>query len=237
MLWSRLARDWSSIASAVSPAAAAATATGATFGRTRSRPVAVSTTAAAATTTAATTASVVTVGIVVVVVAAAAAHRGHETRRVLVAVAAVVVSGRIVAPLLRVLDRVELAPQRVRYGLEVHEVAEAAARTLAHLVLATARLVEVGDGRELGVYGLAVEPAVVQVDARLLRVLLVAELDVRVAGQMLAQVVAYVHLFDLAVLGLHLDEELLEYVVEVLLQLLFVHLVDEQALVGLMRRV
>lgn len=91
---------------------------------------------------------------------------------------------------------------------------------LAHLVLAAAGLVEVGDGRQLGPDRPAAEPAVVEVLAGLLGVLLVAELDVRVAGQVLAQVVADVHLLDLAVLVLHLEEELLEDAVEVGLHLL-----------------
>ena len=112
----------------------------------------------------------------------------------------------------------------------MHEVTETATGTLAHLVLSTARFVEVSDRRQLGVDGLAVEPAVIELAARLLGIFLVPELDVRVAGQMFTQIVADVHLLDLAVPGLHLDEELFEYVVEMLLQLLLVHAV--QALVA-----
>lgn len=47
---------------------------------------------------------------------------------------------------------------------------------LPHFILAAAGFPEVGHGRELGVDGLPVEPAVVQVDHGLLRVLLTAEL-------------------------------------------------------------
>lgn len=47
---------------------------------------------------------------------------------------------------------------------------------LPHLVLAAAGFPEVGHGRQLGVDGLPVEPAVVQVDHGLLCVLLAAEL-------------------------------------------------------------
>lgn len=99
----------------------------------------------------------------------------------------------------------------------MHEITESAARTLAHLILTTARLVKVRHRRQLGINGLAVEPSIVEVLARFLGVFFVAEFHVGVAGQVFAQIVAYVHLFDLAVLRLHLDEELLEYVVEMLL--------------------
>jgi len=60
----------------------------------------------------------------------------------------------------------------------VHEVAESTARTLAHLVLAAACLVEVGDWRELGVDRLTVEPAVVQLCLGLFTVLFIAEFNV-----------------------------------------------------------
>lgn len=97
---------------------------------------------------------------------------------------------------------VELPPELPGDGLQVHEVAEAASRALPagttgavtrtappaprapprrrphlpHFILAAAGFPEVGHGRELGVDGLPVEPAVVQVDHGLLRVLLAAEL-------------------------------------------------------------
>lgn len=48
-----------------------------------------------------------------------------------------------------------------------------------HFVLTAAGFPEVGDGRQLCMDGLAVEPAVVQVHDRLLRILLTAELHSR----------------------------------------------------------
>ena len=89
------------------------------------------------------------------------------------------------APSASVLE--EFVSKRARYLLEMEEVAEAAARTIARAEL-TRRVLEVRDGRELGEYGLAIEPAVVQVLAGLLGVLLVAELDVCVAEQVVAYV-------------------------------------------------
>ena len=109
--------------------------------------------------------------------------------------------------------------ERARNRLEMQKVAEAAARTVAAREL-TRGLVKVDDRRELGIDRFAVEPAVVHVDDGLLGVLLVPEFDVRVAAQMLAHVLADVELLDLAILVLHLDEELLVRVVEVALQLL-----------------
>lgn len=91
--------------------------------------------------------------------------------------------------------------------------------TLSHLILSTTSLVKVSDRRKFGPNRTTAEPSIVQILTSLLGVLLVAELHIRVAGQMLAQIVANVHLLDLAVLVLHLEEELLEYVVEVLLHL------------------
>ena len=108
---------------------------------------------------------------------------------------------------------VQLATQIPGDGLEVHEVAEARAGALSHLVLAAAGLPEVGDGGELGVDRPSAEPAVVELLDRLLRVLLLSELDVDVADEMVAEVVADVHLFDLSVLVLGLNEHVLEEVV------------------------
>lgn len=102
----------------------------------------------------------------------------------------------------------------------MHEVAESGACALAHLVLATTRLPEVSHGREFRVDRSSAEPAVVQVLGRLVRVLLAPELDVDVAHEMVAQVVAHIHLLYLAVLVLQLDKDVLEEVVVVLLHLL-----------------
>jgi len=50
---------------------------------------------------------------------------------------------------------------------------------IPHLVLATAGLPEVCDGRELGVDGLGVEPAVIQIHHSLLCILLTTKLQNR----------------------------------------------------------
>lgn len=67
--------------------------------------------------------------------------------------------------------------------------------------------------------GLSVEPPVIQVDHGLLSNLLVAELHVNVSHQMIPQVVAHVHFLHLAVLLLHLREDLLKKLIIVLLHL------------------
>ena len=95
----------------------------------------------------------------------------------------------------------------------MHEVAESRPGALSHLVLAATRLPEVGDRRQLGVNGPASEPAVVQLLDGLLGVFFFAELDVDVANEMVAQVVADVHLLNLTILVLRLDKDVLKEVV------------------------
>lgn len=102
----------------------------------------------------------------------------------------------------------------------MHEVAEPGARALAHLILATTRLPEVSHRREFRVDGSSAEPAVVQVLGRLVRVLLAPKLDVNVAHEMVAQIVAHIHLLYLTVLVLQLHKDVLEEVVVMLLHLL-----------------
>ena len=65
--------------------------------------------------------------------------------------------------------------------------------------LTTASFSEVGDWTQLGVDGPSTEPAVVQVGHGLGGVLLGPELDVDVSHQVIAQVVANVHLFNFAI--------------------------------------
>lgn len=105
----------------------------------------------------------------------------------------------------------------------MHKVAEPGPGALPHLVLAATGLPEVSDGGQFRVHGSSSEPAIVQVLGRLVRVLFPAELDVDVADQVIAQVVAHVHLLDLSVLVLQLHEHVLEEVVVVLLHLLVGH--------------
>ena len=104
--------------------------------------------------------------------------------------------------------------------LEVHEVAEAGPGALSGLVLPAAGLPEVCHGRQLRVDGPATEPTVVEVVDGLLGVILLLELDVHVAHQVVPEVVAHVHLLDLSVFVLALHEDVLEEVVVVVLHLL-----------------
>jgi hypothetical protein len=84
--------------------------------------------------------------------------------------------------------------------------------------LTATRLAEVGHGGQLGIDGPPAEPTVVQVVDGLLGVLLLLELDVDVAHEVVAQVVAHVHLLHLAVLVLAINEDILKEVVIMLLQ-------------------
>ena len=95
-----------------------------------------------------------------------------------------------------------------------------------------AGLPEVRHRTKLGVDRPPAEPAIVEVLHRGLRRRLVLELDVDVPHQVIAQVVAHVHLLDLAVGVLALAENLLEEVVVVLLHLLVSDAGGEVAAVG-----
>lgn len=99
----------------------------------------------------------------------------------------------------------------------MHEVAEATSGALSHFILAAASFPEVSDGRELCVDGLGVEPAIIQVHDCFLCILLTTKLNIDVADEVVAQVIAHVHLLHLSVLLLHLREHLLEELVVVLL--------------------
>lgn len=73
---------------------------------------------------------------------------------------------------------------------------------------------------------LTVEPAVVQVHHRFLRILFPTKLHIDVADQMVSEVVTHVHLLHLSVLLLHLCEDFLKELVIVLLHL---HIADGTA--------
>ena len=74
--------------------------------------------------------------------------------------------------------------------------------------LTAAGFSEVGDWTELGVDRPSTEPSIVQVGDGFGRVLLCAELDVDVAHEVVAQVVADVHFFNLAVPWEGADEKI-----------------------------
>ncbi|TKR92948.1 hypothetical protein L596_007497 [Steinernema carpocapsae] len=107
----------------------------------------------------------------------------------------------------------------------MHEVAEGALAATSQFVLTAASFAEVGDRRELGVNRLAVEPAVLQGLHTAFGVVFAGELHVNVADHVFSNVVAHVHLLNLAVLLVQFGEDLLEEVVEVIL-FLFVVLAD-----------
>ena len=81
----------------------------------------------------------------------------------------------------------------------MHEIAEAGSNTLTHLVLATAGLAKVSHGTQLCIDWSTAEPTIVEVSNGLGGILFSAKLNVDVADEMIAQVVADVHLFNLAV--------------------------------------
>lgn len=64
----------------------------------------------------------------------------------------------------------------------MHKVAETSSCTLPHLVLTAAGLSEVSHRGELGMDGLPVEPAIVQVNHSLLCILFTAELYVYISN-------------------------------------------------------
>lgn len=108
----------------------------------------------------------------------------------------------------------------------MHEVAETAPGALSHFILAAASFPEVSDGGELCVDGLSIEPAVVKVHDCFLCILLTTKLNIDVADKVVAQVIAHVHLLHLAVLLLHLCENLLK---ELIIVLLHFHIADGTA--------
>lgn len=59
---------------------------------------------------------------------------------------------------------------------EVHEITEAAARALSHLVLSAARLAEVRHRRQFRVHGPTAEPTIIQLVHSLFRVVLATKL-------------------------------------------------------------
>lgn len=105
----------------------------------------------------------------------------------------------------------------------MHEVTEASTGAFPHLILATAGLSEVCDGRELGVDGLPVEPSIVQVYHSLLGVLLITELHINVSHKMVPEVVTDVHFLYFPVLFFHLCEDFLK---ELIIVLLHLHVAD-----------
>eukprot|EP00315_Gephyrocapsa_oceanica_P002200 CAMPEP_0185340668 /NCGR_PEP_ID=MMETSP1363-20130426/98239_1 /TAXON_ID=38817 /ORGANISM="Gephyrocapsa oceanica, Strain RCC1303" /LENGTH=526 /DNA_ID=CAMNT_0027939895 /DNA_START=63 /DNA_END=1644 /DNA_ORIENTATION=+ len=100
------------------------------------------------------------------------------------------------------------------------EIAVAAARARRLLKLAAARVLEVGHGAELRQDGPARVEATHELCERFLRVVLVAELCVDVAGEVVGEVLADAELLQLAAHRDELLEDVLVKLLEVILQLL-----------------
>jgi len=118
-----------------------------------------------------------------------------------------------------------LAPCPIKFPLEVgrdrlemHEVAESTSGALAHLVLTTAGLSEVGDGRELSVDRGPTVPSIVQIRDGLGGIFFFPKLDIHIADQVVTQVVTNVHFLNLSIFILHLQEDVLKEVIIVLLE-------------------
>lgn len=119
----------------------------------------------------------------------------------------------------------------------MHEVAKSRSRALAHFVLTTASLSEVCYWRQFSVDRSAAEPAIVQVVHSPFRVFLSAKLDVNIAHQVIAEIVAYVHLLDLAILVFTFDENVFEEVVIMLLHFLIRYICDQMRAIRALGRV
>lgn len=114
---------------------------------------------------------------------------------------------------------VEVSPQFPRDGLQVHKVAEARTDALAHFILAAASFPEIRNGAQLNVDGAPAEPALIQLLDGSSCILLPPKFDVDVSHEMVAEIIANVHLFDFSIFVLGLDENVLEKVIIMLLHL------------------
>ena len=132
---------------------------------------------------------------------------------------------------------VQLRPQLSTDWLQMHEITKAGPGAFSGLVLSklvsklltntntqpslrlpAASFSEVGHGRELSIDGSAPKPTVVQILHGLVSVLLLLELDIDIAHQMISQIVADIHLLYRAVFVLALYEHVFEEVIIMFLQ-------------------
>jgi len=118
---------------------------------------------------------------------------------------------------------VQLMTQLTRDRLQVHEVTESRPGALSGLILTAACLTKIGYRCKFGVDWSSTEPPIVEVIDGLVGILLLLELDVHVADQMVPKIVANVHLLHLSIFIFTLDKHVLEEVVVVLLHLLVRH--------------
>ena len=90
--------------------------------------------------------------------------------------------------------------------------------------LTAARLSKVGDRTELRIDGPPPKPSIIKILDGPFRILLPTELDVDIPHEMISQIVAHVHLLNLAIFILGLDEDILKEVVVMLLHLFIGHI-------------
>ena len=118
------------------------------------------------------------------------------------------------------LQKPDLVHSPVSYCLNYNQVLTNTEQkvTTHHPSLPAASFSEVGDWCELGVDGPPTEPTVVQILHGLVGVLLLLELDVDIADQMISQVVTDIHLLHWAVFVLTFYEHVFEEVIIMFLQ-------------------
>ena len=80
---------------------------------------------------------------------------------------------------------------------QVHKIAETGSDTLPHFVLSATGFTEIRDRAKFGVNWTASEPSVIEIRNGPGSVLFFTKFDVNIADQVIAEVVAYVHFFDL----------------------------------------
>ena len=82
---------------------------------------------------------------------------------------------------------------------QVHKIAETTSVALAKLVLSTTGFSEIWNGAELSINWSSIEPSVIDFVAYFYGVVFVFHFYVYVANEMIAQIVANIHLFDFTI--------------------------------------
>jgi len=105
----------------------------------------------------------------------------------------------------------------------MHEIAETASSTLSHLILAAARLAEISNRRQLGIYRLLIVPSVIDSNHGFLCVFFILEFHIHIAHKMISKIITHVHLLDFAVFFFQFQEHILEKCIVMLLRFNIVH--------------
>jgi len=109
---------------------------------------------------------------------------------------------------------VETTTQFATDRFQMHKVAERPLATTTEFVLTTACFAKVRHRRQFGVDRRAIKPTIVELFDALFRILFAPKLDIHIADHVFANVVAHVHLFDLAIGIVQLDEDFFEELVK-----------------------